>query len=87
MKLTKWLEIQVFILIYIGLLNIKSAVVAPLQVITRTVNRLSKVSDMLAGADLKNILENIVRQLASQDLYGPTERMINDMDQDTMAKE
>ena len=61
--------------------------ITPLQVITRTVGRLSKVSDMLDTADLKTILMNIFKNLAAGDLYGPTDKLLAEMAVDEMAKQ
>lgn len=59
----------------------------PIQNITRTVGRLTKVSELLDVADLRNVLSGVVASLSSQNLYAPSRNILDKLELDETTKQ
>ena len=58
----------------------------PFQNITRTVGRLTKVSDLLDVADLRNVLTGVMDSLSTENLYAPSRQILDSLGVDEMTK-
>lgn len=68
--------------------NELSKELSPIQSITRTVAKLTKVSELLDVADLKNVLNGVMLTLgSSSDLYSPSKQILEQLDMDEMSKQ
>lgn len=63
-----------------------STALTPIQQITKTVGRLTKVSDLLDATDLKNVLQGVMSSLSNENLYAPSAQMLDQLEIDDMTK-
>ena len=59
---------------------------SPIQNIARAVGKLTKVTELLDIADLKNVLTGVMASLSNSDLYSPTRQTLDKLELDEMTK-
>ncbi|PRP75503.1 hypothetical protein PROFUN_10681 [Planoprotostelium fungivorum] len=74
------------VLMNLGGVDKQEMVTTPIQTVTRTVGRLTKVSELLSAEDLRNVLTGIVENLSTSNLYAPSTQVLDQMGLDEVSK-